>query len=146
MRKIRLFTTAVAVSLTAALSPAAVGVAQAAAGSYRVTPDVSMWSRPWDTHQRFFASCPSTKDLRVPGALYAVKGNHIHIRVSPGGPVETGIRKGTLFASDWVVDKIGGHQCVAKADGQAWVLGVSRSGLTGWVGLSYLAYVRPMLP
>jgi hypothetical protein len=146
MRKIRLFTTAVAVSLTAALSPAAVGVAHAAVGSYRVDPDVSMWSRPWGTHVRYYASCPSKSDLRVPGALYAVKGNHIHIRVSPGGPVESGIGKGTPFASGWVVDKIGGHQCVAKADGKAWVLGVSRSGRTGWVARPYLEYVRALVP
>jgi hypothetical protein len=145
MRKIRLFTTAVAVSLTAALSPAAVGVAHAAVGSYRVDPDVSMWSRPWGTHIRYYASCPSTKDVRAPGALYAVKGNHIHIRVSPGGAVESGIRKGTPFASDWVVEKIGGHQCVAKADGQSWVLGVSRSGQVGWVGAKYLKLVRRLV-
>jgi hypothetical protein len=146
MRKIRLFTTAVAVSLTAALSPAAVGVAHAAVGSYRADPDVSMWSRPWGEHVTYYASCPSTKDLRIPGALYVVKSSHIHIRVSPGGAVESGIKKGTPFASDWGIGKVGGHQCIARAEGKTWVLGVSRSGEIGWVGANYLKLVRKLLP
>jgi hypothetical protein len=141
MRNIRLFTITVAVGLAAALSPAAVGVAHAAASHPAASPDVSMWSRPW--YKRITASCPSTTDLRTPGALYNVADTGIHIRVSPDGTASSAVSKGTLFASDWVVRGVSGYQCVVRTGGKTWVLGVSESGASGWVRLDYLGYDQP---
>jgi hypothetical protein len=138
MRSIRLFTITVAAGLAAALSPAAVSVAHAAVTHPATSsPAVSMWSRPFTV--RVSGSCPSRADLRTPGARYRVIDTGIHIRVSPGGAVSSAISEGALFASDWVVGKVSGYKCVATADGQSWVLGVSQTGATGWVGLNYLA-------
>lgn len=144
MRSTRLFTLTVAASLTAVLTPVTASAALAATARPEVSnPGVSMWSRPSINQPMASANCPSSLDLRRPGAMYQVKNTGVAISASPGGVPGSAIGSGTLFASEWVVYHTAGYQCIATADGKTWVLGVSDSGAIGWLAADYLSPVTP---
>lgn len=86
-------------------------------------------------------------DCFYPGIIYSVDTTGIHIRATPDGSIEASIGDGRWFDSSWITTSGDGpYHCITNADvaGQQWVLGFPNynSGITGYVGLDYLYFVK----